>query len=195
MTVLTSVMSTATWGVINISDSILNIQNQCIYLQNAREFMSYKEKIPEDGDGIAVPEKIESIEFRNVTFTYKGETTPTLDGVSFALSPGEHVALVGRNGAGKSTLVKLLLRLYDPDSGEILLNGRNIKEYRVADYRRAFSTAFQDYQVLAMSLFENMTMGAKNEGDRQRAEKLLCKVGLSKKLESLERGLDTVLTR
>ena len=195
MTVLTSVMSTATWGVINISDSILNIQNQCIYLQNAREFMSYKEKIPEDGDGIAVPEKIESIEFRNVTFTYKGETTPTLDGVSFALSPGEHVALVGRNGAGKSTLVKLLLRLYDPDSGEILLNGRNIKEYRVADYRRAFSTAFQDYQVLAMSLFENMTMGAKNEGDRQRAEKLLCKVGLSKKLESLDRGLDTVLTR
>ena len=195
LTVLTSIMATATWEIIRLSDSVVQIQERCIYIQNARDFLGYEEKIPEDGGGIRVPDVIESVEFRNVTFSYKGADGTALKDVSFRIERGEHVALVGRNGAGKSTLVKLLLRLYDPDEGQVLLNGVNIKEYRVADLREAFSTAFQDYQVLAMTVLENLTASEPEEGDRQRAEEVLKKVGLWEKVSRLENGLDAVLTR
>ncbi len=195
ITVLTSIMATATWEIIRLSDSFVDMQKRCIYIQNAREFLEYEAKIPEDGEGIPVPDSIESVEFKNVTFSYKGAEETALKNVSFRIGRGEHVALVGRNGAGKSTLVKLLLRLYDPDEGQILLNGVNIKEYRVADLREAFSTAFQDYQVLALTVLENLTMSEPAEGDRRRAEAALKQVGLWEKVSRFDKGLDTVLTK
>ena len=195
ITVLTSIMATATWEIIRLSDSFVDMQKQCIYIQNAREFLEYEAKIPEDADGIPVPDSIESVEFRNVTFSYKGAEETALKNVSFRIERGEHVALVGRNGAGKSTLVKLLLRLYDPDGGQIFLNGVDIKEYKVADLRDAFSTAFQDYQVLALTVLENLTMSEPAEGDRGRAEAALKQVGLWEKVSRFDKGLDTVLTK
>ena len=195
ITVLTSIMATATWEIIALSDSFVEMQKQCIYIQNAREFLEYEAKIPEDGEGIPVPDSIESVEFKNVTFSYKGAEETALKNVSFRIDRGEHVALVGRNGAGKSTLVKLMLRLYDPDEGQILLNGVDIKEYKVADLREAFSTAFQDYQVLALTVLENLTMSEPAEGDRWRAETALKQVGLWEKVSRFDKGLDTVLTK
>jgi len=194
ITILTSIMATATWEIIGLSDSIVQIQKECIYIQNARDFLDYEAKIPEDAPGIPVPDIIESIEFKNVTFSYKGADETALKNVSFRIDRAEHVALVGRNGAGKSTLVKLMLRLYDPDEGEVLLNGINIKEYDLASYRRSFSTAFQDYQVLAMSVLENLTV-ASPDADRERAEDVLRKVGLWEKVTHFKAGLDTVLTK
>ena len=195
LTVLTSIMATATWEIIGLSNSFVRLQERCIYIQNAREFLEYEEKIAEDADGVPVPEVIESVEFRNVTFSYKGSDETALKNVSFRIDRGEHVALVGRNGAGKSTLVKLMLRLYDPDEGQILLNGVDIRKYRVADLREAFSTAFQDYQVLALTVLENLTMAEPKEGDRIRAEAVLKKVGLWEKVSRFDKGLDTVLTK
>ena len=91
--------------------------------------------------------------------------------------------------------MQLLLRLYDPDEGEILLNGKNIKEFDLAEYRSSFATAFQDYRILAMSVIENLTMAPPTDEDRARAEDILSKVGLWDKISSFDDGLDTILTK
>ncbi len=195
MTILTTTMTSAAWGIIYMFDAIMEIHKEGVYIQNARDFLEYEEKIPEDGEGIAAPEEIDSIEFRNVCFTYRGEEKQTLKNISFIIEKGKTVALVGHNGAGKSTLVKLLLRLYDPDSGEILVNGVNIKEYELGGYRKLFSAAFQDHQVIAMSVLDNMTMGIERDGSEERAVEILRKVGLYDKIEALENGIHTVMTR
>ncbi len=195
MTIMTSVMTSAAWGIIYLFNAMMEIHRESIYIQNARDFLAYEEKIPEDGSGMPTPDSIDSIEFRNVTFTYKGEDKPTLRNISFTLDKGRTAALVGHNGAGKTTLIKLLVRLYDPDSGEILLNGTNIKEYETASYRRLFSAAFQDYQVIAMSVLDNIIMGSNVENGEKEAIEILKKVGLYDKVSSLENGIHTTMTR
>ncbi len=100
-----------------------------------------------------------SVEFRNVSFTYAGKDTPALTNVSFKIAAGEAVALVGRNGAGKTTLVKLLSRLYDPDAGEILLGGRNVREYELSHLRAQVGVIFQDYVTYFMSARANIGVG------------------------------------
>lgn len=195
MTIMTSVMTSAAWGIIGGFENIMTIHNEGIYIQNTREFLSYEEKIPEDQCGLPAPKEIEMIEFRNVTFWYDGEEKPTVKNLSFKIEKGKTIAFVGHNGAGKTTLIKLLLRLYDPQSGEILLNGTNIKEYELRSYRKVFSAAFQDYQVIAMSVLENITMGVDFDDADTLANDALRKVGLLEKVESLEHGLNTVMTR
>lgn len=195
MTIMTSVMTSVTWAIIMLSDSVIRIREHALYIQNARDFLAYEEKIPEDAPGLKVPDKFEKIEFKNVSFTYEGADAPSLNGVDLVFEEGRCTALVGENGAGKSTLIKLLLRLYDPDEGEILLNGINIKEFEVKSYREAFAAAFQDHAILAMTVFENLTMGKGGQGDIERANEVLSAVGLSKKISELEKGVDTVMTR
>ena len=195
MTIMTSVMTSAAWGIIYLFNAMMEIHRESVYIQNARDFLAYEEKIPENAEGIVAPDEIESIEFKNVCFTYKGESSPTLNNISFKLEKGTTVALVGHNGAGKTTLVKLLLRLYDAESGEILLNGINIKKYEVASYRKLFSAAFQDYQVIAMSVLDNIVMGVDVPDCEAKAEEALRKVGLWNKVSRLENGIHTTMTR
>lgn len=99
------------------------------------------------------------IEFRRVGYRYPGREEPALDDVSFTIEPGETVALVGRNGAGKSTIVKLLGRLYDPDEGQILIDGRDVRDYDPAELRREFGVMFQDYAAYQLSVGENIGVG------------------------------------
>jgi ATP-binding cassette subfamily B protein len=99
------------------------------------------------------------IEFRNVSFTYPGRQQPGLNHANFTLRAGETIAVVGHNGAGKTTLVKLLTRLYDPDEGEILIGGRNIKEYDLTALREQFSVIFQDFVKYVLSAQENIGVG------------------------------------
>ncbi len=102
-------------------------------------------------------EKITSLEFKNVSFSYpQNPEKQVLQDLSFKIDAGESIALVGANGAGKSTLVKLLMRFYEPDSGEILVNGSNIKEFTVESYRKAISAVFQDFSKFSLSLSENI---------------------------------------
>src|SRR5438128_10359721 len=106
------------------------------------------------------------IEFRDVSFTYPGknpETHAALKHASFTIHAGEAVALVGRNGAGKTTIVKLLTRLYDPDEGEILIGGRNIKEYDLKQLREEIGVIFQDYVSYYLSARENIGVGRVND--------------------------------
>ena len=139
------------------------------------------------------------IEFRNVSFTYPDkdpETEAALRNVSFTVKAGESVALVGSNGAGKTTLVKLLTRLYDPDEGEILIGGHNIKEYDLQDLRKYIGVIFQDYATYYLSARENIGVGriaeVENEGLIAAAAQ---KSGADRVIERLPEGYESVLGR
>ncbi len=136
------------------------------------------------------------IEFRNVSFTYPGKTQPALRNVSFTIKAGEAVALVGRNGAGKTTVVKLLNRLYDPDDGEILIGGRNIREYDLQDLRAQVGVIFQDYVTYFMSAEANIGIGQIDQiEDDARIRMSANKSGADQVIERLPSGYETMLGR
>lgn len=109
---------------------------------------------------VKVPSKLKiGIELKNVSFSYPGSDKKVLDNVSMLLPAGQSIAIVGKNGAGKTTLVKLLVRLYDPTEGQILVDGRDIKEYDLYSLRKLFSVAFQDFLQYYLTLRENIGFG------------------------------------
>ena len=109
---------------------------------------------------------------------------------------GQKIAILGPNGSGKSTLVKLIMRYYEPDSGAIALDGREICEYFVRDYRRMFGTVFQDYRLFAFSVLENLLLKDHIDGeDRRRALHALDLTELRDRIEALESGIDTGLSK
>lgn len=164
-------------------------------MENLRAFLEYKEKLPEDYDGILPDKEIKSIEFQNVSFRYKEDGDYTIKNLSFLIERKSNVALVGHNGAGKTTIIKLLFRLYDPTEGEILLNGRNIKEYNLKAYRGLFAAAFQDYRILAFTIKENVMMRKVTAEDDEVIYEALKKAGAYDKVMSLPKQADTVLTK
>lgn len=133
------------------------------------------------------------VEFRNVSFRYPHAGHYALKNVSLKFKIGERLAVVGENGSGKTTFIKLLCRLYDPDEGEILLNGINIRKYNYREYMNIFSIAFQDFQLLSFPLGENIA--ARECYDKKRADECIQKVGLAEKIAPLPKGLDTYLNR
>lgn len=193
LAIMFTAMSTSSWILIGLFNNFTEALKNGQFLEYFRTFMEYKEKIPEDQDGI-MPEQIRSIEFKNVCFEYK-ENEPVINNLSFRIEGDKVCALVGHNGAGKSTIIKLLFRLYDPTSGEILVNGINIKEYNLKAYRKQFSAAFQDYKVMAMSVKDNVLMGDKFDNPDKTAERALKCAGVWDKVASLSNGMNTIMTR
>ena len=179
-------------STLSIAEGFDEMTQMALFFQNLRDFFDYEPKITDGGKDA---EEFESIEFKNVSFTYPDTTKEILKNVSFKITKGETIAIVGVNGAGKSTLVKLLLRFYDANEGEILYNGINVKEYNVASLRNAFATVFQDYKNFAVSVNENIMCHECSEEEKQIAEKALKQSGVWEKISSLPKGADTVLTR
>ncbi len=136
------------------------------------------------------------VAFEDVEFRYPGSDEPVLRGVSFTIRPGAGLALVGRNGAGKTTIVKLLLRLYDPTGGRILLDGVDLREYDLADLRRQLGVIFQDFVRYELTARENI--GLADPGTLRDEARLLAaaaKGGATALLGALPEGLDTHLGR
>ena len=131
------------------------------------------------------------VEFQDVSFRYPGSQIWALRHVNMKFQVGKRLAIVGENGSGKTTFIKLLCRLYDPQEGQILLNGIDIRKYRYDDYMAIFSVVFQDFQLLSQSLGSNVAGSI--DYDRKRVEKALVDAGFGGRLESLPQGLDTVL--
>ena len=196
LAIMFTAMSTSSWILIGIFNNMIDALKNGEFLEYFRTFMEYREAIPEDQDGILPDKKVHSIEFRNVSFAYKKEE-PVIRNLSLRIEGDKICALVGHNGAGKSTIIKLLFRLYDPTEGEILVNDINIKEYNLKAYRRLFSAAFQDYQVMAMSVRDNVLMGAfSDEPDADKiAERALRCAGVWDKVSSLPNGMNTIMTK
>ncbi|MCM1190853.1 MAG: ABC transporter ATP-binding protein/permease [Butyrivibrio sp.] len=132
------------------------------------------------------------IEFKNVSFKYPGSETYALKDFSMELRVGERLAIVGRNGSGKTTMIKLLCRLYDPQEGEILVNGVDIKKFRHDEYSRLFSVVFQDYVLFALMLAENIAADKDYDGDKVR--QCLTDAGFGERLAKMgEKGIESYL--
>ncbi|MBD5483377.1 MAG: ABC transporter ATP-binding protein [Lachnospiraceae bacterium] len=194
LAIMFTAMSTSSWILIGMFNDFMEAMKNGQFLEYFRTFMEYREAIPEDQDGMIPEEKVHSIEFRNVCFAYKNDN-PVIRNLSFRIEGDKVCALVGHNGAGKSTIIKLLFRLYDPTSGEILVNGVNIREYNLKSYRKLFSAAFQDYKVMAMSVRDNVLMGAQFENPDETAERALRCAGVWDKIQSLPGGMNTMMTK
>lgn len=154
-------------------------QSKVIY--KVREFLGRENKLA-DGAHTAEISKPETIELKNVSFTYPGNDKPTLKNINLTLNPYEKIALVGYNGAGKTTLTNLLLRLYDVTDGEILIGGRNIKNETIKSHRNRFSAVFQDFQLFAATLGENVALDT--DYDENEVMQALKHSGFDKELQS-----------
>ena len=131
------------------------------------------------------------VEFRDVSFRYPGMEAWALRHVNMKFKIGRKMAVVGENGSGKTTFIKLLCRLYDPQEGEILLNGINIRKYDYRDYMDVFAVVFQDFQLIAQPLGANVAGSA--QYDRDRVQKALTDAGFGERLGTMPQGLDTML--
>ncbi len=162
-------------------------------MESSLDYLELPGLLQDGPRSVGQTEEAVDIEFRDVTFCYPGSGTPALSHVSMHLRPGEKTAVVGRNGSGKTTMIKLLCRLYDPQEGQILMNGKDIREYRYEEYLRMFSVVFQDFFLLALPLGENVA-GAR-EYDEERVRECLEKAGFGPRLARMEKGLQTSLYR
>ena len=165
-----------------------------LYIDNLRQFLEYRVKIAEDKLAPTTP-PFKTLQLCNLSFSYQTEKS-ILQNVNMTIHKGERVAIVGHNGAGKTTLVKLLLRLYDPTGGTILLNGKPIAEYRLSSYRDMFGTVFQDYKLFAISVAENVMLhGEITAQEREIVQDALNKSGIANKIASWSNGIDTIVTK
>lgn len=136
-----------------------------------------------------------NIEFKNVSFKYPNQENFALENVNLKIKNNEKLAIVGFNGAGKSTFIKLLTRLYEPTSGEILINNVNIKNYSKEEYYKLYSVVFQDINLYAFSIKENVAMESIDNIDEKKVYDCLVKAGLKDKIDSLEKGINTSLLK
>lgn len=191
------------------------LQANASFLQPAYQFLDIPNRMYQ---GSLTTEKRSDrkyqVEFRDVSFRYPGAKDYALRHVSVQFQVGERMAVVGENGSGKSTFIKLLCRLYDPQEGQILLNGIDIRKYNYRDYMGIFSVVFQDFQLLSQPLGENVAGCAAGEEqddpdeeanrirlgkyslhpyNRQRIRKALIDAGFGDRLSTMPKGLDTQL--
>lgn len=175
-------------SMVNTSTSFLRYSQYVAPIMELVELplpLEKKDAIPFEGE-------IETIEFRNVSFTYPRTTSKILDNVSFKINKGEKISVVGLNGAGKTTIVKLICRLYKINEGEILVNGVNIDHYNYSSYISKISAVFQDFKLFAYSIKENIL---NKDGDEKEAYQIACKVGLKEKIDKLEDGINSLYSK
>ena len=163
----TSALMTVSGCVVSLIELSAMIYEGTLFIDN---LIAYKEEeqtvVPNTDTPLKVSHgKPHTIEFRNVSFSYPGSERQVIKNINLKLRPGETVVLVGLNGAGKTTFIKLLTRLYDPTEGEILLDGKNIKEYDVKDLYNIFGIIFQDFGKYAVSVSENIKFGDVNRAN------------------------------
>lgn len=182
------------WFLRDMVERLLKYHEHGMFIEKMRCFMNSRPTII--GGALAAP-AFESLEFRNVSFSYgTGERQKAaVSQVNLKISRGEKIAIVGYNGAGKTTLTKLVMRLYDPDEGEIFYNGRNVKEYTLESIRQRMAAVFQDYRIFACSVGENVAGGRYDAQNAGKVLEALENSSFTGKLRSLPLGIETQLTR
>jgi ATP-binding cassette, subfamily B, bacterial len=160
LTLLAGAIAGANSNIQAVLSTFSSIAGQALFLTDLIEFFSVKPKVFSKPDAILVPRPIlRGFEFKNVSFSYPGSSKLVLNNVSFHLEPSERIALVGKNGQGKTTIVKLLTRLYEPTSGQILLDGIDIRDYNLQDLWKEIGVIFQDFMRYELPCSDNIAMG------------------------------------
>lgn len=133
--------------------------------------------------------------FENVSFKYPGHENYVLKNVNLTINDGTKLAVVGVNGAGKTTFIKLIMKLYEPNEGRILLNGVDIKEYNREEYFKIFSPVFQNVECFAMPIYQNISFAEEENTDMDKVNAVLEQSGLKAKIDSYEKGIHTNLLK
>ncbi len=178
----------------NIVYKIATSAENCMHVEKFRSFLSREPKIISEKK-LPVSDEPCTLELKNVTFRYNDTDGDIIKNVSLKLSSKEKIALVGYNGAGKTTLIKLIMRLYDPTDGEILMNGVNIKEYDVEAYRHHIGVVFQDFNLYSATVAENVVMGIPEKKSEGKIHEALTHSGFDDRLGKMKHGIDTQLTK
>lgn len=181
----------------SLLSGLSQVAGQALYLDDLYSFFEIEPEIASKADAIAVPKPIaQGFVFEDVGFRYPDADNWALRGLSFELRAGEVLALVGENGAGKTTLVKLLARLYEPDEGRILLDGRDLRDYDLDDLRANIGVIFQDFVRYHLSAAENIGVGSIDDlGNRARIEWAAQRAMADGLIESLPLGYDQMIGR
>lgn len=190
-------LSNATWSlsqqIRNVFNFVPKLYEQALYIDDIMMFDSYHPTVVSGTE--KVTQRNHLLQFKDVSFEYQTDCR-ILKNISFSISTGQRVAIVGHNGAGKSTLIKLALRLYDVSSGAIFLDGRLYGEYDLSDLRSQFSVVFQDYQYYALTIAENILMHyPKNSDEEKLVVDVLKKVKLYDKVKNFKDGIYTNMTK
>ncbi len=176
----------------SIFNSFLNIRQNTKMMSEFKKFMEIDATYQEGNVKINPNDPI-VLEFKDVSFAYPNTTEYVLRHINYRMDGQKKISIVGENGAGKSTFIKLLMRLYDPTEGEILLNGINIKEIPIQDYYALFSVVFQDYQLIGFNLGEQIT--SSDTFDEEKVLQILSEVQFNHKMENLQKGLATSMLK
>ena len=175
-------------------NGIADINDNSRRVNDFRSFLEYPE-MDEHGT-IPLPKlEVYCFEFDNVSFKYPKAEKYALENLTITLEAGKRIAVVGLNGAGKTTFIKLLLRLYEPTEGVIRLNGVDVRKYRRSEYYKLFSPVFQDVEIFAFPMSENVSMKSPEDTDDEKADTSLRAAGIGEKLDSLEKGVKTELLK
>lgn len=174
---------------------LTSLYENSLFMTNLYSYLDLESSMEQRPDARPMPKRItQGIEFRDVSFRYPGREEYALRGVNLMLRPGEKLALVGANGAGKTTLIKLLTRLYDPTEGQILVDGVDLREYRLEEWRAKIGVIFQDFVRYHLTASENIGFGQiEAVEDRTRIVDAAEKGGADSLIEELPGGYDTVL--
>lgn len=178
-----------------ISDTLVGYSDTAKYMEYYNRFMALESRFRKTGRErvrISADDSFD-IAFRDVSFRYPGQAEFALEHMSFTVHSREKISIVGENGAGKSTLVKLLMRLYDPTEGEILVNGIDIRQYDYEEYLSMFAPVFQDYKLFAFTVGENIS-SFWNE-NQEKVEEAARKSGIHGKIMQLPGKYETFLTK
>lgn len=177
--------------------SVIDIGGRIQYFEAYRDFMDIKSNFR---TGDVLVEKIVKddfvFSFENVSFAYPGQENYVIKNINIQLRSGEKLAVIGANGAGKTTFTLLLMRLFDPSEGRILLNGVDIKDINYTDYLKMFGTVFQDYKIFGYSVLENIVFDENaSDQDIDKVNELLRENDLEERISKMQNGIYTYLTR
>ena len=179
------------WSLDGVVENLQQIGKRCNYAHELTKFLSYPAAMKKGSEKLS--DCPHTIEFKKVSFKYPRTEKFILKNLSLTIKSGEHLSVVGLNGAGKTTFIKLLCRLYDVTDGEILLDGKNIKSYADDEYRRLFAVVFQDFNLFAFSLRENIALDKAEDCSDEELKEILTLTGLENDVKKLPKALDTVI--
>ncbi len=175
-------------------NSLATHKERSMQVDDFRSFMDLK--MENEDTCIDIPKSNKyTFVFENVSFKYSGQEEYAVKNLNLTLEAGKRLAVVGLNGAGKTTMIKLLLRLYDVTDGRILMNGIDIRKFRRLDYYKMFSPVFQNVELFAFPMSENVSMNTPELTDKEKSYKCLVKAGMKDKLDSLADGIDTEILK